>query len=207
MAPGWFVSSGGLYRPKADFFCDVLCVSGPAREAPGGLCSLLRAECARVSARAVFLDFEAGEGFWAEAVPPLLSSGLAVYAPVGSGAGPGARRVCEPDAGADSFLASVSALPAAQGVSLTPLRVKTVIPRSGGAERQEISKEELEREKAACNPGIYRSSGMQADYFTVSRGDRTLFYMFDTPATLQGKAALLASRGYEDVFVPFSALE
>jgi len=200
LLPGWRFDGKTLYRPAADTRCDVLCACGGPDSLPDWFYAAIAGECKRVGANGVFLDFALTETQWKDAVPALLSAGLTVYAPHCKTAIPGVNWVCEPGGGS-GFLESVAGLPETAAVFLRPLRKKTTVLRQSDSFQEDISAETLAHEIQEQKPGIYRSSKMQADYFTVSDNSRTLFYMFDTASTTREKAALLLSRGYGEVFV------
>ena len=154
------------------------------------------------------MDFTLSPSDW-DTLASLFPQGLQLFAPFQETAGTNAKNIswvsALPAAG-EGFGEAVLRLPEGDAVYLPLIRRKTKISRGGPAEACPLSGEELTRVIREKKPGVYRSSGQMADYFTLSSDGQTYFYLFDSRETVKEKLALLQNRGIRTVFMMWDGL-
>ncbi len=207
MSPAWHADNGIVTAPSP-FFCDIVCVSGRWEGSLEALAKGLMEECGRFYARGLFLDFTLPAASW-DALSSLFPKELRLFAPYQETMSARAKNIfwvsALPAAG-EGFGEAVLRLPEGEAVYLPLIRRKTKITRGGPAEACPLSGEELAKVIQEKKPGIYRSSGQMADYFTLSSDGQTYFYLFDSKETLEEKLSLLQRRGIRTVFVLWDGL-
>lgn len=194
MSTGWSAGAEGLYRPRLDVRCDIICVNFP--ESPGdgsALPDALASECKRVGANAVFFDFDSGDlsDIIGKAASALMARGFEAYAP---------REVPAPGL----IITDGDVLPhqkPPRAVFLKYRRTRTVMYNTGAADKHDLSEDELASIIASGTPRASYSPELSANYFTLRDKDKSFFIVYDDNKTIQARLELAESRGYQRCFM------